>query len=100
MKSLKLFLLVEQTETGDYWGYSPDLPGLHILGRTEAEVINLAPGVAHTLLQTRLDKKLKLPPAFTHFDGTQTIQIERGTPAYALPRTDQKVARVRVRVPA
>ena len=96
MRTLKLFLLVEKTETGDYWGYSPDLPGLHILGRTEAEVVNLAPGIAHTLLQTRRDKKLKMPSRFSHFDGTQTIQIERGVPAYALPRTHQKVARVGV----
>ena len=96
MKTLRLYLLVEKTETGDYWGYSPDLPGLHILGRTEAEVVNLAPGIAHTLLQTRRDKKLKMPPRFAHFDGSQTIQVERGVPAYALPRTHQKVARVGV----
>jgi predicted RNase H-like HicB family nuclease len=96
MKTLRLYLLVEKTETGDYWGYSPDLPGLHILGRTEAEVVNLAPGIAHTLLQARRDKKLKMPRLFAHFDGAQTIKTERGIPAYALPRTHQKVARVGV----
>lgn len=92
MKILKLALIVEMTETGDYWGYSPDLPGLHILGKTKAEVINLAPGIAHTLLQTRREKKLKLPPAFAHFDGSQTIEIDWGTPTYAISRTHQKVA--------
>ncbi len=96
MKAIELYLIVERTETGDYWGYSPDLPGLHILGRTEAEVVNLAPGIAHTLLQTRRDKRLKMPARFARFDGSQTIKIERGVPAYALPRTYQKVARTGV----
>ncbi|MBI5652451.1 MAG: type II toxin-antitoxin system HicB family antitoxin [Chloroflexi bacterium] len=73
MRTLKLPLIVELTETGDYWGYSMNLPGLHILGKTKAEVINLAPGIAHTLLQTRLDKKLELPPAFANFDGSQLV---------------------------
>lgn len=92
MKTIRLTLFVELTETGDYWGYSPELPGLHILGKTKAEVINLAPGIAHTLLQTRRDKKLKLPPAFVDFDGSQTIKIDLGLPTYALSRTRQKVA--------
>ncbi len=96
MKTIDLNLIVERTETGDYWGYSPDLPGLHILGRTEAEVVNLAPGIAHTLLQARRDKKLKMPARFANFDGSQTIRIHRRLPAYALPRTYQKVARTGV----
>ena len=96
MKTIALNLIVEKTETGEYWGYSPDLPGLHVLGETPAEVVNLAPGIAHTLLQVRREKKLKLSGKFAHFDGSQTIKIEQGTPAYALPRTSQKIARTRV----
>ena len=96
MKTIDLNLIVERTETGDYWGYSPDLPGLHILGRTEAEVVNLAPGIAHTLLQARHDKKLKMPARFANFNGSQTIRIQRRLPAYALPRAYQTVARTGV----
>ncbi|MBI5033483.1 MAG: type II toxin-antitoxin system HicB family antitoxin [Chloroflexi bacterium] len=96
MRSIVLNLIVEKTETGEYWGYSPDLPGLHVLGETPAEVVNLAPGVAHTLLQVRREKKLKTPGKFAHFDGSQTITIQQGTPAHALSRTHQKIARTRV----
>ena len=92
MKTFKLFLTVEKTETSDYWGYSAGLPGLHILGKTQAEVINLAPGIAHTLLQTRRDKRLKLPAAFEGFDGSQTIEIDWRMPTYAISRARQKVA--------
>jgi predicted RNase H-like HicB family nuclease len=91
MRTLKLPLIVEQTETGDYWGYSQNLPGLHVLGRTRAEVINLAPGIAHTFLQARLDHKLKLPRAFARFDGSQTIEIDWSVSTYALSRTRQTV---------
>jgi len=96
MKMIALNLIVEKTGVDEYWGYSPDLPGLHILGKTPAEVVNLAPGIAHTLLQVRHEKKLKMPSKFARFDGSQTIKIEQGTPAHALPRTDQKTARARM----
>lgn len=96
MKAIILNLIVEKTETGEYWSYSPDLPGLHILGETPAEVVILAPGIAHTLLQVRRERKLKTPGKFARFDGSQTITIQRGTPAHALSRTNQKAARARV----
>jgi len=73
MNTLELPLIVELTETGDYWGYSPALPGLHVLAATRAKVIALAPEVAHALLEARLDKHLELLPEFAWFDGSQAI---------------------------
>lgn len=90
--TFKLPLIVERTETGDYWGYSPALPGLHVLAATRAEVIALAPEVARALLEARLDKQLELPPAFAGFDGSQTIEVSQRIPAYEIPATRQAVA--------
>lgn len=77
MSTIKLPLIVERTETGDYWGYSPVLPGLHVLAKTKAEVILLAPGIAQALLQARRDKNLELPSSFSNFDGSQAIEVEK-----------------------
>jgi len=61
MSNYRLPLVIESLEEGGYLGTSPALPGLLIQADTVEEVLALAPGVAHALIESMKEKGVPLP---------------------------------------
>ncbi len=55
----RLSLNIEQMEDGSYMATSPDLEGFLVLAETIDEVLQLAPNVARTLIETMLEEGIE-----------------------------------------
>jgi predicted RNase H-like HicB family nuclease len=57
----KITLEIERLPEGPYLGTSPDLPGLVVQGESLQEVLDLAPAVAHDLIEVMIETHEPLP---------------------------------------
>ena len=55
---------VETLKKGRYLGTSPDVPGLVAEGRTVAETVEIARGLARKIVESCLEHGDPLPPVF------------------------------------
>ena len=55
---------VETLKKGRYLGTSPDVPGLVAEGRTVAETVEIAQGLARKIVESCLEHGDPLPPVF------------------------------------
>jgi len=55
---------VETPKKGRYLGTSPDVPGLVAEGRTVAETVKIAQGLARKIVESCLEQGDPLPPVF------------------------------------
>ena len=55
---------VEKLSNGRYLGTSPDVPGLVAEGRTVAEAVEIAQGLARKIVESSLEHGDPLPPVF------------------------------------
>ena len=58
-------LHVEALDEGGYLATSPDVPGLVAQGRTIAEAVEIAQGLARKIVESCLDHGDPLPPALS-----------------------------------
>lgn len=55
---------VEKLANGKYLGTSPDVPGLVAEGRSVAETVEIAQGLARKIVESCLEHSDPLPPVF------------------------------------
>jgi antitoxin HicB len=61
---------VESLENGRYLGTSPDVPGLVAEGRSVAETVEIAQGLARKIVESCLEHGDPLPPIFRNKQRT------------------------------
>ena len=61
---------VESLENGRYLGTSPDVPGLVAEGRSVAEAVEIAQGLARKIVESCLENGDPLPPIFRNKQRT------------------------------
>lgn len=70
----KITLEIRELPEGPYLGTSPELPGLVIQGESVQQVLELAPDVAHDLIEVMLETGQVLP------SGIETINAPSRVP--------------------
>ena len=61
---------VEDLKNGRYLGTSPDVPGLVAEGRSVAETVEIAQGLARKIVESCREHGDSLPPVFRHKQKT------------------------------
>jgi antitoxin HicB len=64
VEEVAIRLRVETLKKGRYLGTSPDVPGLVAEGRTVAETVEIAQGLARKIVESCLEHGDPLPPVF------------------------------------
>ena len=70
----KITLEIQELPEGPYLGTSPELPGLVIQGESMQQVLELAPDVAHDLIEVMLETGQVLP------SGIETVSAPSRVP--------------------
>ncbi|HZY43266.1 MAG TPA: type II toxin-antitoxin system HicB family antitoxin [Anaerolineae bacterium] len=71
----QITLEIEHLEEGQYLGTSPDLPGLIVQADTPEEVIDLAPKIAHQLIESLLAEGDPLPKTLKEATVPYRVQV-------------------------
>jgi len=69
-------LFVEALDKGGYVATSPDIPGLVAQGRTMAETVEIAQGLARKFLESCLEHGDPIPPALSGLkNGSEHVEL-------------------------
>jgi predicted RNase H-like HicB family nuclease len=93
---LVLNVKVEALEEGGFLATSPDLPGLVVQGRTQAETIELAQANARILIEVYLSEKLPIRRA----SGVAFVSFRWNAIVIELVREFAQCSRIYVRAPS
>ncbi len=75
MEETTLRLHVEPLTEGGFVGTSPDIQGLVAEGRTIAETVEIAQGLARKILESCLDHGDPIPPALAALAGDRPLDL-------------------------
>ncbi|HTG44782.1 MAG TPA: type II toxin-antitoxin system HicB family antitoxin [Verrucomicrobiae bacterium] len=73
---------VEALDEGGFLATSPDVPGLVVQGRTQAEAMELAQSNARILMEVYLSEKLPLPTALRRVLKRKTKTLTLSLPVF------------------
>ena len=71
----QITLEIEHLEEGPYLGTSPDLPGLIVQADTPEDVIDLAPKIAHELIESLIAEGDPLPKTLREVAEPYRVQV-------------------------
>ena len=75
MDEVAIRVHVEPLDEGGYVGTSPDVPGLVAEGRTVAETVEIAQGLARKIVESCQEHGDPVPPALTPLAAKQSIDL-------------------------